>query len=60
MNLAKISKALTAGVTAGIAAFVPLATGATKWALAIDIITAAGAGLVAGIVVYSAPPNKPS
>jgi len=60
MNLGKVSKAISAGVAAGIAAFVPLAAGATHWAVVLDVITAVGAGLVAGIAVYASPANKPA
>lgn len=57
MNLAKMSKALTAGVVAGVAAFVPLASGATRWAIVADLAVAVGAGVAAFAVTYAAPKN---
>ena len=59
MNIQRVSKAIAAGIGAGIAAFVPLAAGATQWAVAADIGAAVAAGLFAAVATYFAPPNTP-
>ena len=57
MNIQRVSKAIAAGVAGGVAAFVPLAAGATKWAIGIDVAAAVAAGVVAAVSTYFAPPN---
>jgi hypothetical protein len=58
MSVKRIQKALYAGIGGGFAAFVPLAAGATKWAIAADIGAAIAAGVFTTVTTYFAPVNK--
>jgi hypothetical protein len=60
MNLARMSKAIYAGVSAGIAGFTIPAVGASKLTIACDFAVGITTGIVVGIATYSAPANKES
>lgn len=57
MNVQRCRKAIAAGWGAGCLAFVPLAAGATRWAIAADVGAAVGVGIFTAVVTYFAPKN---
>lgn len=58
LNIEKANKAVSAGISAGTLAFVPLATTASKLSVVLDFAIAIAVGAGTALFTYIAPANK--